>query len=115
MPDISWHKFTQHHWKTDLKDGTRLDYWPTKSKWKHAGQVRNGDVYSYIEEYAKHGFTTSEQDKVILSSHWGFEQIDGGVGVYVTHGPLTPSEAADTAIKALGLAIEYYQKQRARA
>lgn len=42
-----WAKHSNVHWSMVLQ-GETLDYWPTKRKWRHAGQMYSGDVEDYI-------------------------------------------------------------------
>lgn len=42
-----WTKHCDTHWSRSV-GGTRLDYWPTKNKWRHWGSVHTGDVDEFI-------------------------------------------------------------------
>lgn len=42
-----WTLHTPYHWSRDL-NGSRLDYWPTKNKFKYEDRVMCGDVEGFI-------------------------------------------------------------------
>jgi len=44
---VKWKKHTAYHW-SGMLDDSRIDYWPTKKKWRHEGQYHTGDVKDYI-------------------------------------------------------------------
>ena len=44
--------FTQHtayHWSCELQ-GHRLDYWPSRNKWRWRGRTYTGDVRGFIRQ-----------------------------------------------------------------
>jgi len=44
--------FTRHsdyHYSCDL-NGSRLDYWPSRNKWRWNGRTYNGDVHGFIQK-----------------------------------------------------------------
>ena len=43
-----WMLHTQWHWSRDLV-GHRLDYWPSKNKWKYKGKIEQGDIIGFIK------------------------------------------------------------------
>lgn len=43
-----WMLHTQWHWSRIL-DGYRLDYWPSKNKWKYKGKIEQGDIIGFIK------------------------------------------------------------------
>lgn len=45
---INWMKHTNVHWQAYI-GGDRLDYWPTKRKWRFRGETRTGDVEKFIK------------------------------------------------------------------
>lgn len=45
--DGKWAKHTQYHWSRYV-NGTRVDYWPSKSKYQIEGRIFQGDVYAAI-------------------------------------------------------------------
>lgn len=47
-----WNKISSTHWQTELH-GEILDYWPTKRKWRFAGQTQVGDVAKFIASKLK--------------------------------------------------------------
>ena len=42
-----WTVHTEHHWSRDL-DGERLDYWPSRNKFRWKGRTMTGDVQGFI-------------------------------------------------------------------
>lgn len=46
--DGGWTIHTDYHWSRDLK-GHRLDYWPSRKKFRYRGRTRRGDVMRFIE------------------------------------------------------------------
>lgn len=47
-PPEGWTKHTQWHWSRIL-NGKKLDFWPTKDKWRYEDQNYFGDVDKFIE------------------------------------------------------------------
>lgn len=45
--DGGWTIHTEFHWSRML-DGHRLDYWPSRKKFRYRGKVRRGDVNKLI-------------------------------------------------------------------
>lgn len=43
-----WTKHTEYHWSQDL-NGSRLDYWPSKNKFRYKGKIMHGDVEGFIK------------------------------------------------------------------
>lgn len=43
-----WMLHTQWHWSRTL-DGHRLDYWPSKNKWKYKSKIQQGDIIGFIK------------------------------------------------------------------
>lgn len=41
--DGGWTKHTEHHWSRDV-EGHRLDYWPSRKKYRFRDKVCRGDV-----------------------------------------------------------------------
>lgn len=39
--DGGWTKHTEYHWSREV-DGHRLDYWPSRKKYRFKGKVRRG-------------------------------------------------------------------------
>ena len=50
--DGSWTKHTQYHWSR-MVNGQRLNYWPSRKKYQYQGEVRRGDVMSFIRKQEK--------------------------------------------------------------
>lgn len=48
-----WTQHTPYHWSRQL-NGKRLDYWPTRNKFRYDGRVRIGDVKSFIRKHLSH-------------------------------------------------------------
>ena len=42
-------RHTPYHYSTTLR-GDRLDWWPTKSKWRWRDETYTGDVHQFIKE-----------------------------------------------------------------
>ncbi len=103
---IDWHKFTKWHWKTEI-DGKRLDYWPSKRKWKFKGEVQTGDVDQFIAGLADQEPTEDER-KTEKSAWWSYCKVDNSVRVYVVHEGRSKSEAAPDVLKALRTATASY-------
>lgn len=51
---LNWTHHTPHHWSATLDD-SRIDYWPTTRKWRHEGQMHEGDVNAYVANFSNHG------------------------------------------------------------
>lgn len=49
--DGGWTKHTEYHWSRILR-GTRLDYWPSRKKFRFRGIVKRGDVMRLIRSYS---------------------------------------------------------------
>lgn len=47
---LDWEFHEPWHWSAML-DGARIDYWPTKRKWNHWGEIKTGDVVAYIRAH----------------------------------------------------------------
>lgn len=45
---VDWMKHTPYHWQTYI-GGERLDYWPSKRKWRFRDETRKGDVEKFIK------------------------------------------------------------------
>lgn len=45
--DGGWTKHTAYHWSRTLA-GNRLDYWPSRKKWRYQGRVMRGNVQAFI-------------------------------------------------------------------
>lgn len=45
--DGGWTKHTEHHWSRTVA-GKRLDYWPSRKKYRFDGRVMRGDVHKFI-------------------------------------------------------------------
>lgn len=43
-----WHLHTEWHWSRSL-NGERLDYWPSKRKFRYKGETMTGDVEGFIK------------------------------------------------------------------
>lgn len=50
--DGGWTHHTEHHWSRML-NGKRLDYWPSRKKWRYQQVVRRGDVMAFIQHRDK--------------------------------------------------------------
>lgn len=48
-----WTQHSDVHWSRELK-GHRLDYWPTKNKFRYKGRTMTGDVVGFIRK-REHG------------------------------------------------------------
>lgn len=103
---VDWHKFTKWHWKTELY-GERLDYWPSKRKWRFNGQYETGDVERFIAEY-KPLPDDDEEYEVEQSAFWSYCKVDNSVRVYVVHEGRSKAEAAKDVLKALRTATASY-------
>lgn len=44
-----WKTCSQHHFQT-LLDGSILDYWPSRHKWRFKGKLWYGDVLEFIRD-----------------------------------------------------------------
>ena len=49
--DGGWTKHTRYHWSRMI-DGERLDYWPSRKKYKWRGEIRRGlrGLYTILQE-----------------------------------------------------------------
>jgi hypothetical protein len=47
-----WTKHTEYHWAL-IVDGERLDYWPTKNKFRWKGKMYYGGVEGFIRKRAR--------------------------------------------------------------
>ena len=45
--DNVWVRHCETHWSTTL-NGNRLDYWPSRCKWRWRGKTYTGDVFGFI-------------------------------------------------------------------
>lgn len=45
--DTGWTKHTEYHWTRMLNDA-RIDYWPTRNKWRFLGKTYTGDVNTWL-------------------------------------------------------------------
>jgi hypothetical protein len=46
--DVSgWNQYSILHWHRDLL-GERLEFWPTKKKWRYKGKTMTGNVNEFI-------------------------------------------------------------------
>lgn len=43
-----WTQHTEHHWSRELC-GHRLDYWPSRKRFRWKGQTHTGDVNGFIK------------------------------------------------------------------
>ena len=50
--DGGWTKHTDYHWSR-VVDGKRLDYWPSRKKYKWKGKVRRGDVATILNNFGR--------------------------------------------------------------
>lgn len=44
-----WKQHTLYHWSRFI-DGYRLDYWPSRKKFRYRGRTRTGDVKEFMRE-----------------------------------------------------------------
>lgn len=44
-----WTKHTEHHWSREL-NGHRLDYWPSRRRFRYQGRTHTGDVDGFIRK-----------------------------------------------------------------
>jgi hypothetical protein len=51
--DDGWKKHTPYHWSRKL-NGKRLDYWPSRNKFKYNDNVMCGDVAGFIRNREAH-------------------------------------------------------------
>lgn len=51
---LPWHKFTPWHWRVTLQ-GSDLDFWPSKNKWKWRGEIYQGDIEGFIRNRLDQG------------------------------------------------------------
>ena len=42
-----WTQHTDYHWSRDL-NGSRLDYWPSRRRFRYQGRTHTGDVDGFI-------------------------------------------------------------------
>ncbi len=47
--DGGWTKHTPFHWSRQLK-GKRLDYWPSRKRYRYQNKTRRGNVYALIRK-----------------------------------------------------------------
>lgn len=47
-----WKKHTQYHW-SQILNGERLDYWPSRNKFQYQGKIHCGDVDGFIRNRNK--------------------------------------------------------------
>lgn len=106
MAKTDWHKFTKWHWKTEI-DGKRLDYWPTKRKWKFKGELHTGDIERFIESLEQPETEPEELDTE-KQAWWSYCKVDNSVRVYVVHKGRSKQEAAPDVLKALRTATASY-------
>ena len=53
--DEGWTKHTPWHWSRELC-GSRIDYWPSRNRFRWCGRTRIGDVAGFIRNAeASHG------------------------------------------------------------
>lgn len=45
--DGGWTEHTEYHWSRTLA-GSKLDYWPSRRKWRYRGKTSRGDVNAFI-------------------------------------------------------------------
>jgi len=45
--ELPWVEHTDYHWSLELQ-GDRLDFWPTKNKFRWRGKTYNGGVEGFI-------------------------------------------------------------------
>lgn len=45
--DGGWTQHTEYHWSRMIA-GHKLDYWPSRKKWRYRGKVSRGDVLKFI-------------------------------------------------------------------
>lgn len=50
--DGGWTKHTEYHWSRMI-NGTQLDYWPSRKKYRYKGQTKRGNVYAFIKQQEK--------------------------------------------------------------
>jgi hypothetical protein len=50
--DGGWTKHTDYHWSRTVA-GKRVDYWPSRKKFKINGRVMRGDVFAAIRQMEK--------------------------------------------------------------
>lgn len=112
IDSLPWKKPHATHWQLpELK----LDYWPTRFKWRHQGVTRVGHnhlaVLQYIASLNDKGRAPDmpmDEDKIGRKAWWGYTEISGRMSVYIMGNPNDPKERADT-IKALRLALYEYE------
>jgi len=58
---IPWTKHTEWHWSTTLNE-CRLDYWPSRTRFRYQGKTMVGDVEGFIRNKS---MTTTTPSKII--------------------------------------------------
>ncbi|QIG66083.1 hypothetical protein PQB35_gp27 [Ochrobactrum phage vB_OspP_OH] len=54
--DTGWNVHTPYHWSRDL-NGSKIDYWPTRNKFRWRGRTYVGDVVGFIKNREKENGT----------------------------------------------------------
>lgn len=106
MAKVDWHKFTDWHWRIEI-DGKRLDYWPSKRKWRFENELHTGDVEQFIADL-EDAQETPEERETEKSAWWSYCKVDNSIRVYVVHEGRSKSDAAPDVLKALKKATDSY-------
>lgn len=51
---LEWTEHEPWHW-TAMLNGERIDYWPTKKKWRYEGEIQTGDIVKFVKTQTKDG------------------------------------------------------------
>ena len=112
IDNLPWVKPHATHWQLpDLK----LDYWPTRFKWRHQGVTCVGhshtDVLRYIGSLDTAGRAANmppDEEKLARKAWWGYCEISGRLSLDILGNPNDPKEREAT-IGALRRALYEYE------
>ena len=115
-----WFRFSGTHWARNLSNGTRLDYWPTKDKFKLSyGVPQMGDVDAFISEYDAVAYGpprwTPEEKEINQAAWYSYNTIDQELAIYVVHPGSAAKDISERVISALRHAARFYLDEGKKA
>lgn len=82
VDDGNWIKHTNYHWSRKIGD-KRLDYWPSKNKWRICGKTMHGDIGSFLHMHdpnyqGAENIVHKKSNEEIWEEH-GYKRVRNGV------------------------------------
>ncbi|MEM1088154.1 MAG: hypothetical protein AAGH90_10515 [Pseudomonadota bacterium] len=109
---IAWTKHNANHWSTKVA-GKRLDYWPSKRKWRYDNVTHVGVSGKCVERFIEEQQGAAHCDEEIAAAKdawWSWQCVDDDLRIYIIHPNHSKGSMSERVIKALRMAAARYKK-----